>query len=102
MKVIYIIADTFRRDHVGVYGNSWIHTPNLDRLAGQGMRLTDAHSPSTVCTPARYSLLTGRMAFRTGMAGVFTGAGGPCLIEDGRLTLPQMLYNRNRLVDEGK
>jgi len=52
---------------------------------------TDAHSPSTVCTPTRYSILTGRMAFRTGMRSVFTGAGGPCLIEEGRLTLPEML-----------
>ena len=58
------------------------------------MRFTDAHSPSTVCTPTRYSLLTGRMAFRTGMRGVFTGVGGPCMIERGRLTLPQMLKNK--------
>jgi arylsulfatase A len=55
------------------------------------MRFTDAHSASTVCTPSRYSLLTGRMCFRTGYRGVFTGVGGPALIEDGRLTLPQML-----------
>ena len=58
------------------------------------MRFTDAHSPSTVCTPTRYSLLTGRMAFRTGMRGVFDGAGGPCLIEEGRLTLGSMLQDR--------
>ncbi|MHC4251321.1 MAG: sulfatase family protein, partial [Planctomycetota bacterium] len=70
---------------------SRIPTPNLDRLAREGMRFTDAHSPSTVCTPSRYSLLTGRMAFRNGRRGVFTGVGGPCLIEEKRLTLPQML-----------
>jgi arylsulfatase A-like enzyme len=55
------------------------------------MRFTDAHSPSTVCTPSRYSILTGRMAFRTGNRSVFDGAGGPNLIEAGRLTLPEML-----------
>jgi arylsulfatase A-like enzyme len=55
------------------------------------MRFTDAHSPSTVCTPTRYSLLTGRMAFRLDYRGVFTGAGGPCLIAEDRLTLPGML-----------
>ncbi len=73
---------------------SKVPTPNLDRLAAQGLRFTDAHSPSTVCTPTRYSLLTGQMAFRTGFRGVFTGVGGPCLIEKGRLTLPQMLRDQ--------
>jgi len=66
-------------------------TPNIDKLASQGIRFTDAHSPSTVCTPTRYSVLTGRMEFRTGMRGVFCGTGGPNLIEEGRLTLPGML-----------
>ena len=55
------------------------------------MSFTDAHSPATVCTPSRYSILTGRMEFRTGVPGVFTGAGGPGLIEESRLTLPGML-----------
>jgi len=70
---------------------SKISTPNLDRLAGQGMLFSDAHSPSTVCTPTRYSIMTGRMAFRTGMKGVFTGVEGPSLIEADRLTLSGML-----------
>jgi arylsulfatase A len=48
-----------------------------------------------VCTPSRYSLMTGRMCFRTGYrGGVFSGAGGPCLIEPERLTLPEMLRDR--------
>ena len=55
------------------------------------MLFTDAHSPSTVCTPTRYSILTGRMAFRLNYKGVFTGVGGPCLITPDRLTLPGML-----------
>ena len=58
------------------------------------MLFTDAHSPSTVCTPTRYSVLTGRMAFRTGMRGVFTGAGGPCMIEEKRLTLGGMFQQK--------
>ena len=49
---------------------------------------------STVCTPTRYSILTGRMAFRTGNRSVFTGAGGPGMIEEGRLTLPEMLRGK--------
>jgi arylsulfatase A-like enzyme len=91
-NIVFILADDLGYGDVGCYNpESKVSTPQLDKLATEGIRLTDAHSPSTVCTPTRYSLLTGRMAFRTGMRGVFTGVGGPCMIEAGRLTLPQML-----------
>jgi len=94
-NIVVILADDLGYGDVGCYNpESKVPTPNLDKLAAQGMRFTDAHSAATVCTPSRYSLLTGRMCFRTGMRGVFTGAGGPCLIEEGRLTLPQMLRNK--------
>lgn len=93
-NIVVILADDLGHGDVSCYNDeAKTPTPHLDRLAAQGIRFTDAHSPSTVCTPTRYSVLTGRMAFRTGMRGVFTGVGGPCLIEDGRLTLPQMLHN---------
>ena len=94
-NILFILADDLGYGDVGCYNpESKVPTSHLDRLAGEGMRFTDAHSPSTVCTPTRYSLLTGRMAFRTGMRGVFTGVGGPCMIEEGRLTLPQMLRDK--------
>lgn len=94
-NILFILADDLGYGDVGCYNpQSRVPTPNVDKLANEGMRFTDAHSPSTVCTPTRYSLLTGRMAFRTGMGGVFTGVGGPCLIEEGRLTLPQMLRDK--------
>lgn len=94
-NILFILADDLGYGDVGCYNpDAKVPTPNLDRLAQQGMLLTDAHSPSTVCTPSRYSVLTGRMAFRTGYGGVFTGVGGPCLIEKERLTLPQMLRNQ--------
>jgi arylsulfatase A-like enzyme len=94
-NIVFILADDLGYGDVRCYNpEAKVSTPNLDRLAMQGMRFTDAHSPSTVCTPTRYSLLTGRMAFRTGFPGVFTGAGGPCLIEKGRPTLPGMLRQR--------
>ena len=93
-NIVFILADDLGYGDVGCYNpTSQVPTPNLDRLAKEGMRFTDAHSPATVCTPTRYSLLTGRMCFRTGRSRVFSGVGGPCLIEDGRLTLPQMLKN---------
>jgi arylsulfatase A-like enzyme len=92
-NILLILADDLGYGDVGCFNpESNIATPNLDRLATQGMRFTDAHSPCTVCTPTRYALLTGQMAFRVPRGGtVFTGAGGPSLIEAGRLTLPEML-----------
>jgi len=94
-NIVFILADDLGYGDVACYNpESKIPTPNLDKLARQGMLFTDAHSSSTVCTPTRYSVLTGRMAFRTGMRGVFTGVGGPCMIEKTRLTLPQMLKNK--------
>jgi len=91
-NLLLILADDLGYGDVGCYNpESRIPTPHLDRIAEEGMRFTDAHSPSTVCTPSRYSLLTGRMAFRLDYRGVFTGAGGPCLTTADRLTLPAML-----------
>ena len=94
-NIVFILADDLGYGDVGCYNSeSKVPTPHLDRLAKQGMRFTDAHSPSTVCTPTRYSFLTGRMAFRTGMRGVFTGVGGPCMIEEGRPTIGGMLQKK--------
>jgi len=91
-NLLVILADDLGYGDIQCFHEeSKIPTPHLNRLASEGIRFLDAHSPSTVCTPTRYSLLTGRMAFRTGYRGVFTGVGGPCLIEDGRLTLSGML-----------
>jgi len=94
-NILFILADDLGYGDVGCYNpKSKVPTPHLDQLALDGIRFTDAHSPSTVCTPTRYSVLTGRMAFRTGMSGVFTGAGGPCMIEGGRMTIGGMLQER--------
>lgn len=91
-NILIILADDLGYGDVGCYNEETkVPTPHLDRMASEGMRFTDAHSPSTVCTPTRYSLLTGHMAFRLNYRGVFTGAGGPCLITPDRLTLPEML-----------
>lgn len=91
-NIVLILADDLGFGDVACYNpESKIPTPRLDRLASEGLRFTDAHSPSTVCTPTRYGILTGRMAFRTGFRSVFTGVGGPCLIEADRPTLPGFL-----------
>lgn len=92
-NIVVIMADDLGYGDVHCYNDqARVATPNLDRLAAQGMRFTDAHSPATVCTPSRYSLITGQMAFRVPNGGtVFTGVGGPSLIAPGRLTLASML-----------
>lgn len=95
-NVLLIYADDLGYGDVGCYNSeSKVPTPHMDRLAADGIRFTDAHSPSTVCTPSRYSVMTGRMAFRLNYPGVFTGVQGPCLISDERLTLPEMLKERD-------
>jgi arylsulfatase A len=92
-NILLILADDLGYGDVRCYNSeSKVATPHLDRLASEGMRFTDAHSPSTVCTPTRYGLMTGQMPFRVPNGGtVFTGVGGPSLIAPGRLTLPMLL-----------
>jgi arylsulfatase A len=92
-NIVLILADDLGYGDVRCYNTeSKVATTNIDRLASQGMRFTDAHSPCTVCTPTRYGLMTGQMPFRVPRGGaVFTGVGGPSLIATGRLTLPAML-----------
>ena len=71
--------------------DSKIPTPNLDRLATQGIRFTDAHSPSAVCTPTRYGVLTGRYCWRSRLKQGVLGPFDQALIEDERLTVPALL-----------
>jgi len=70
---------------------SKFETPNLDRLAREGMTFTDGHCSDTVCTPSRYGLLTGRYSWRTSLKRGVMGAEGKCLIADGRVTLASLL-----------
>lgn len=91
-NIIIILADDMGWGDPGCYNpNSRIPTPNMDRLAREGIRFTDAHSPSAVCTPTRYGLLTGRYAWRTWLKSGVVGGYTPCLIEPGRETLATML-----------
>ena len=94
-NVVLIFADDMGYGDVTCYdAKSKIHTPNLDRLAGGGMRFTDAHSASAVCTPSRYALLTGRYSWRTGLkSGVLGGFSQP-LIEKGRRTLAHLFQDK--------
>jgi arylsulfatase A-like enzyme len=63
MNVVLIIFDTFRRDHLGCYGNEWVHTPNLDRFASEGMAFDRAYTGSFPTVPHRADIMTGRFTF---------------------------------------
>lgn len=91
-NIVYILADDLGYGDVAAYNpESKIETPNIDRLISQGMRFTDAHSPSSVCTPTRYGILTGRYCWRSRMSrGVLRGY-GRALLEEDRMTVADLL-----------
>ena len=64
---VLIFCDDLGYGDLGSYGHPSIRTPNLDKMAADGMRLTDFYSASSVCTPSRAALLTGRYPVRSGM-----------------------------------
>ena len=89
-NIVLILADDIGYGDFGCYGATKVKTPNVDRLASQGLRFTDAHSMASVCTPSRYALLTGEYAFRKKGTGIASGIEG-LLIEPGRTTVPSLL-----------
>ena len=89
-NIVVILADDLGYGDVGCYGATKIKTPNIDRLATQGLRFTDAHSSASTCTPSRYSLLTGEYAWRRKGTGILPG-NASLIIERSRATLPALL-----------
>ena len=75
---------------MGCYGATRVATPNIDRLAREGIRFTNAHSASATCTPSRYALLTGEYAWRRKGTGVLPG-NARLIVEPGRTTLPSLM-----------
>ncbi|MGL4421677.1 MAG: sulfatase family protein [Gemmataceae bacterium] len=89
-NIVLIYADDIGYGDLGCYGATKVKTPACDRLAAGGVRFTDAHSVASVCTPSRYSLMTGEYAFRKKGTGIASGIEG-LLIEPSRTTLPGLL-----------
>jgi arylsulfatase A len=73
--VLFILADDLGIGDLGCYGNPYLDTPVLDRLAAEGLRFTDHYSPSPLCAPARAGFLTGRFNHRTGAVDVSSNRG---------------------------
>jgi arylsulfatase A len=93
-NVLVILADDLGYGDLGCYGATRIDTPHIDRLAREGMRFTDAHTPSAVCSPTRYGLLTGRYCWRTWLKSNVLDGFDPPLIERGRTTLAALLKSK--------
>jgi len=89
-NVVLIFADDLGYGDVGCYGATKLQTPNIDRLAEEGRRFTDAHSASAVCSPSRYGLLTGQYPLRKNFWGPVSLRQG-LTIETDDLTLASML-----------
>jgi len=91
-NIVVILADDLGYGDVSCFNaQSKVPTPRIDRLAREGMRITDAHAPSSVCTPTRYALLTGRYAWRSPLKRGVLGPWGTPIIAADRLTVPALL-----------
>lgn len=93
-NIIVVFADDLGYGDLGCFGHPTIHTPNLDRMAAEGVRLTQFYSASSVCTPSRAALMTGRLPIRSGLCSdrrrvLFPNSGGG--IPDSELTVAEAL-----------
>lgn len=97
-NIVIIFADDLGYGDLGCFGHPTIRTPNLDRMAAEGMKLTQFYSAASVCTPSRAALLTGRLPIRNGMCGdrrrvLFPNSKGG--LPDGEITIAEALKTRN-------
>ncbi|MCK9478546.1 MAG: arylsulfatase [Firmicutes bacterium] len=91
-NIVYILADDMGYGDLSCLNeNSKIKTPNLDKMAQNGMVFTDAHASSAVCTPSRYSILTGRYNWRSRLKSGVLGGYSSALIEKERMTVATLL-----------
>lgn len=93
-NIILIVADDFGYGDLSSYGSRKTHTPHVDRLASDGMRFTNAYVASSLCSPSRYSILTGRYSWRTHLKTGVLKSFSPPLIEEGRTTLASLLKRK--------
>ena len=92
-NIVLIYADDVGYGDISCYGATGVKTPNLDAIAGGGLRFTNAHAPSATCTPSRYALLTGEYAWRKPGTAILPGDAA-LIIKPGQLTVPALLKGR--------
>ncbi len=90
-NIVFILADDLGYNDLSCQGATKLKTPGIDRIAKEGIRLTDAHTASGVCCPSRYGLLSGRYPWRRAAGTWATFPSAPLLLEPGRLTVPALL-----------
>jgi len=95
-NVVLILADDLGYASVNCYGadKNLVRTPNIDRLAEQGMRFTHAHTPASICTPTRYGLITGRYPWRTRLKFGVTNPIDELLPDPARITIADLLKDQ--------
>lgn len=96
-NIIIIYADDLGFGDLSCYNPKCAYkTPRLDQMAAEGVLFTDAHSPSTICSPSRYGLFSGNQIYRStgGGGGAWEGPGGPSYLKPGTLTIGQMLQEQ--------
>jgi len=89
-NIVLFLADDLGYGELGCYGNAAAITPNLDRFAAEGLKFTDCHSASSVCSPSRSSLLTGRTPFRNGVL-TWIPEDSPIHLRTSEIALPKLL-----------
>ncbi|MEZ5944131.1 MAG: arylsulfatase [Planctomycetaceae bacterium] len=89
-NIIVIMADDLGYGDVSCYGAEMVQTPNIDKLAAEGLKFTSGYCSASTCTPTRYSLLTGTYAFRRKGTGIAPPS-APAIIQPGTETLPGIL-----------
>ncbi len=90
-NIIVFLADDLGYGDLGCYGNPIIKTPNIDKLASEGVRLTDCHSGGTVCSPSRAAILTGRNPYRSGF---FYIHGKDTYLKEEEVTIAELLHDK--------
>lgn len=89
-NIIFIYTDDLGYGDISCYGAARVHTPNIDRLAAEGLRFTNGHSSAATCTPSRFSVITGEYAWRQKGTGIARGNAG-LIIRPGHATLGTIL-----------
>ncbi len=89
-NIVFIYADDLGYGELGAYGATEIKTPNLDKLANNGVKFTNGYATSATCTPSRYALLTGKYPWRNKNAKILPGT-APLIIDTAQATIPKML-----------